>query len=105
MEQRVQLFDLEIAEHFSFQHLEIYTDSQNSATILLNPQKRYDDYRYLNPIYEILGQYLSVEVHWVPRDDPDIVDCDRMTRSDIVTPSRNFFEKFIEITGIHPNFV
>ena len=99
------VFALENAEQFSFHHLEVYTNSQNSVTMLLNPQKRYDDYRYLNPIYEILGQYLSVEVHWVPRDDPDIVDCDRIARSDLVNPTRSFFEKFISITSIHPNFV
>ena len=105
MEQRVQLFALENAEKFSFQYLQIYTDSQNSATILLNPQKRFTDDRYLSPIYKILRQYISVEVHWGSRDDPNIVDCDRITRSDLVSPTKIFFEKFISITSIYPNFV
>ena len=105
MEQRVQLFALENTEQFSFQHLEIYTDSQNAATMLLNPQKRYSNYKYLSPIYELLSQYTSVEVHWVPRDDPHIVGCDEIARDDIITPTENFFEKFIQITAIHPNFV
>ena len=73
--------------------------------MLLNPQKRYADWRYLTPIYELLAQYTSVEVHWVPRDDPDITDYDAIARSDIVIPTDCFFEKFIEITSVHPNFV
>ena len=104
MEQRVQIFALEDAENFEHKHLEIFT-SNNSAEMLVNPQKRYSDYRYLNRIYKKLRNYVSLGVRWVPRDHPHIEDCDSIARSDLITPTEEFFHQFFSVTSTCPTFV